>query len=248
MNIIVTGASRGIGKAIAIEFAQNGHNIAIISRHKAEAEEVAEKLSKYNGVYQGYDCDVSDENAVKETFRAIYEKFKDINILVNNAGINSRKTLEISEDWFNSFLENLKGFREELAINLTGTYICTGIASHYMKPGSCIINISSIKAREPTSSPGYGASKVGVEKFTTDSAKQLAKKGIRVNCIAPGYIDTGLTAELSEEKKKKAAAEIPLQRFGEVEDIARMARVLASKDAAYMTGAIVDVNGGILMD
>ena len=249
---IITGASRGIGRAIVEEFASNGYNIGLISRNRALIKDIQEKLKeKYRIGTLAFQCDVSSQDDVEDAFSYFNSEFPSIDVLVNNAGINSRRTLNTQnlETWLKDFEENLDGFDSEIATNLRGSFICLYLAAGYMlkqKSGS-IINISSIKGKEPTTSPGYGASKAGVIKLTRDFAKALAPFGIRVNCIAPGFIDTGMTAELPDDKKTSYRKLIPMQRFGTVEEIARVAMFLASDNASYITGATLDVNGGYLM-
>lgn len=255
---IVTGASRGIGKAIAKElFSGLRYNVILLSRNPNEINAVSEEIKAnckgrfYDCDCIPYNCDISNKDNVRETFSKVYCDFGSIDVLVNNAGINSRKTFPKSrnlDDWVKNFDDNLRGFDEEVAINLRGTFICSYLASAYMLSGigGSIINISSVKGREPTTSPGYGASKSGIIKLTKDFAKALAPD-IRVNCIAPGFIDTGMTSELPEDKKEDYKKMIPFKRFGSVEEIARVARFLASQDSAYITGASIDVNGGYLM-
>jgi 3-oxoacyl-[acyl-carrier protein] reductase len=259
-TVVISGASRGIGRAIADIMAENNPNydLAIISRHYDEAEkavkEIKEKNSShsYQKIYLPYECDISSPEQVNQTFKKIFNDFGSIDILVNNAGHNSRKTIPTKttslENWLNDFDTNLRGFDEEIAINLRGTFICSYIGAAYMLKGGMgsVINISSIKGKEPTTSPGYGASKAGIIKLTKDLAKALAPN-IRVNCIAPGFIDTGMTLELAEDKKQAYKKSIPLQRFGRVEEIAKIADFLASENASYITGATIDVNGGYLM-
>ena len=259
---IVTGASRGIGKAIAEELAFNGYNIALISRHYSElnnvAEDLREKISKDWGwrrdngpCFMAYQCDVSKKDEVKNRFSEIYDKFGSIDVLVNNAGVNSRKSLNVEDNtkWFEDLDDKLKGFDEEIDVNLRGAYICSYIAVGYMlksERGS-IVNISSVKGIEPTTSLGYGASKAGVIKLTRDFAKALGAYRIRVNCVAPGFIDCGMTSELSEDKKMDYLDKIPLKRFGNVEEIAKAVGFLASDDSRYITGEMINVNGGYLM-
>jgi 3-oxoacyl-[acyl-carrier protein] reductase len=248
---IITGASKGIGKAIAEEFAKEGYDLALISRNYYDVERVSQELSsEYSGTYVPFQADISNELEIPLTFSAINKQFGSIEVLVNNAGINSRKSLDTKNinSWFHNFKENLEGFDSELATNLRGTYICSYIAAGYMlrKGSGNIINISSIKAKEPTSSLGYGASKAGIIKLTKDFAKALAPK-IRVNCIAPGFIKTGMTLELSEEKQEAYKKLIPQQRFGNVIEIAKTAVFLASDESSYITGTTINVNGGYLM-
>ena len=259
---IVTGASRGIGKAIAEELAFNGHNIALISRHYSElnnaVEELRDKISKNWGwrrdnepCFMAYQCDVSDKDEVKNRFSEIYDKFGSIDVLVNNAGVNSRKSLDVVNNtkWFEDLDDKLNGFDEEIDVNLRGSFICSYVAVGYMlksERGS-IVNISSVKGIEPTTSLGYGASKAGVIKLTRDFAKALASYGIRVNCVAPGFIDCGMTSELSEDKKIKYKEMIPCKRFGSVEEVAKTVVFLADDDASYINGECINVNGGYLM-
>ncbi|MFH1316706.1 MAG: SDR family NAD(P)-dependent oxidoreductase [Candidatus Woesearchaeota archaeon] len=252
-SVIVTGGSKGIGFAIAKKFYEQGYHVAILSRNKDEVSKAAESIRKHStGIIVPYMCDIRDAQQVSTTFRNIYQNFCSIDVLVNNAGVNSRRAMDTSDpkEWFARFPDNFKGWNDEIATNLTGVYICSYVAAGYMlhQGHGTIINISSIKGKEPTSSPGYGASKAGVIKLTRDFAKSLAPHGIRVNCIAPGFIDCGMTSELPEDKKVKYRAMIPAGEFGSVEDIARVAFFLASEDSRYITGATLDVNGGYLMD
>jgi 3-oxoacyl-[acyl-carrier protein] reductase len=252
-TIIVTGASKGIGKGIAEEFAGIGYNVALLSRHYDGVRKVAWEIPRTEPQeILPFECDVSDLNRVQEVFARIHESCGGIDILVNNAGTNARRALVPTDidKWFKDFPLNLEGWNAEILVNLTGVYICSYAAAGYMiKQGSGgMINISSIKGKEPTSGPGYGASKAGVIKLTRDFAKALAPCGIRVNCIAPGFIDTGMTAELPENKKQQYLKQIPMERFGQIAEVAKVTAFLASDNASYITGATIDVNGGYLMD
>src|SRR3989344_3457814 len=266
-TVIVTGASRGIGKAVAEEFALNGDNVALISRrynvkHYTELGRTLEELRNKIGdnwhwkrenepLCLGFECDVSNKRKIKDCFHEIYEKFGSIDVLVNNAGINSRKSLNAGDTakWFDSLDDNLEGFDEEIDVNLRGTFICSYVAAGYMlknERGS-IINISSVKGIEATTSLGYGASKAGVIKLTRDFARALGPYEIRVNCVAPGFVDCGMTSELSDDKKIKYKEMIPCKRFGSVEEIAKTVRFLASDNASYINGECINVNGGFLV-
>lgn len=278
---IITGASRGIGKAIAEEFAARDYRLALLSRHYGEVDLVAQELLRKEPRYENrtkclpFECDIQNPINVQDTFRQVWLELGSIDVLVNNAGVNMRKSFpavsptapdaaKASQLWNQSFEDNLAGWKEEIAVNLTGSYICSYLAAGYMlsnnskhtgpsdhsihsNPSGSIINISSIKGKEPTTGAGYGASKAGMIKLTRDFAKVLAPQGIRVNCLALGFIDTGMTAELPEEKKKQYRSQIPLQRFGRVEEVAKVVAFLASEDSSYITGATIDVNGGYLM-
>ena len=251
-TVIITGASRGIGKAIAQRFAEDCYNLVLISRNYDGVEKVGEELEKeYHIKCLVFGCDVGDKEKVKKAFSEVIKEFGSIDVLVNNAGINSRKTLNPEdENWMDNFEDNFSGWEEEISTNLTGTYICSYIAAGYMirQKYGFIVNISSIKGKEATTSPGYGASKAGVIKLTKDFAKALAQYNIRVNCIAPGFINTGMTIALPPEKKEKYKSMIPVNRFGNVEEIANVVNFLASRESSYITGATIDVNGGYLMN
>ncbi len=254
---IVTGASKGIGRAIAEEFAARDYHVILISRDFSGVHLVAEELYQaeetrgtQGKLYLPYEVDISDADAVEEAFAEIRQRTGSLDVLVNNAGINSRKSINLkdSNQFLHNFKENLAGWKEELEINLTGTFICSYQAAAYMrysKNGS-IINISSIKGIEPTTSPGYGASKAGVVKLTKDLARAFAPEGIRVNCISPGFINTGMTAELPKDKKEAYLQKIPLGRLGEVHEVAQLAAFLASNEARYITGQNVVIDGGYL--
>jgi len=249
---IVTGASKGIGQGIAEEFSSLGYNVVLLSRHIDEVRRAAEKIpgSEAQKILP-IECDVSDTKQVLEVFARIHETCGSIDILVNNAGANARRALVPADidKWFKDFPLNLDGWNSEILVNMTGVYICSYAAAGYMvnQGRGAIINISSIKGKEPTSSPGYGASKAGVIKLTKDFASALAHQGIRVNCVAPGFIDTGMTAELPDDKKQQYLKKIPMLRFGQISEVAKVVAFLASDSAGYITGATIDVNGGYLM-
>lgn len=251
-TVIVTGASKGIGQGIAVEFASMGYNVVLLSRHIDEVRNAAEKIPRSDTQkVLPVECDVSDAQQVLGVFACIHEICGSIDILVNNAGTNARRALipTDTDQWFKDFPLNLEGWNSEILVNMTGVYICSNAAAGYMigQGSGVIINISSIKGKEPTSSPGYGASKAGVIKLTKDFARALAPRGIRVNCVAPGFIDTGMTAELPDDKKQQYLKQIPMLRFGQISEVAKVVAFLASDNAGYITGATIDVNGGYLM-
>jgi 3-oxoacyl-[acyl-carrier protein] reductase len=231
---IITGASKGIGKAIAEEFVSAGYQTAFLSRNEGKLV-YGRKATPLNG------CDVRDRDSVNESFLQIYNMAGSIDVLVNNAGYNSRGSLE-HDDWMERLDALIDGWNIEYETNVLGTFICSYVAAYYMKKGS-IINISSIKAKDFSSGIAYGATKAAIEKLTVDMAHSLAPD-IMVNCIAPGFIDTGMTAELPDEKKEKYKNMIPLRRFGTCSEIAEIVRDIS--ETSYMTGAIIDVNGGYM--
>src|SRR3989338_4241806 len=224
-TIIITGASSGIGKAVAERFVSENYNAALISRHYGNVKAIAEDLMKnhQDSVCLAYECDVID--------------------YITDGNTDPH-------DWKSFFMESIAAWRDTVDINLVGTLVCTSAALYFMfnqNGGGSIINISSIKGIEPTTDPSYGASKAGIIKVTRDFAKNLAPYGIRVNCVAPGFINTGMTTTLPEEKQEKYKSQIPVGRYGSVEEVADVFYFLASDAASYITGAVIDVNGGYLM-
>ena len=232
--VIVTGASRGIGLAIAKRFAEQGDRAVLLARDQAALASAAASLQEQGHHTTHARCDVRDVESVRSCFSEIHDRMGRIDVLVNNAGANARRPIgELRRaDW-----------DTEIATNLTGSMNCSIEVAPYIRSsgGGHIINVSSVKGQEPTTSIGYGASKAGVIGLTRCLAKQLAKDNIIVNCVAPGLIDTGMTAMLSAEEKAKYCAEIPLERPGTVEEVAGVVAFLASNAATYIVGATIDV-------
>jgi 3-oxoacyl-[acyl-carrier protein] reductase len=254
-TVIVTGASRGIGEAIAKEFYKCNDNVAMLARNKEELDKAKERIATElsEGKLKTYECDVRDKEQVLKVFGKIDRDFGGIDVLVNNAGSNSRQNLNaekpfLLDRWLLDFGKRLEGFKADLDTNLVGTYICSYVAAGYMmnrgKTG-VIINISSVKGIESTTNPGYGAAKAGIIKLAKDFA--ASKLNIRVECIAPGFIDTGMTSELPDDKKEAYRKKIPEGRFGGVEDVAKVVRFFASDEASYINGQTLNVDGGYLM-
>jgi len=247
-TVIITGASKGIGKAIADRFASLTPcvDIALVSRHYDGVAKIVKEIEEkhtaysYQRIFLPFECDIKNEDRVNKTFEEIYKQFGSIDVLVNNAGVNMRRKIDEMEmgDW-----------HYEIETNLTGTLNCSRAAIKYMKEqkNSSIVNIASIKGKEACSSVGYGASKAGIIEMTRCFAKQFAPYNIRVNCVAPGFIDTGMTKLLSDEELEKYLKLIPLGRLGKSEEVAKVVAFLASDDASYITGTTIDVNGGYLM-
>jgi len=188
-------------------------------------------------------CDITKSSDVKEMVDQVRKRFGRIDILVNNAGIIRRGTIETvtEEDW-----------DRVIEVNLKGTFNCCKAVAEIMKSQKYgkIVNVSSIagKMGDITSAPGYGPSKAGVDALTKTLARQLAKYGINVNAVAPHAIETEMSAQWSEERRKEIIASIPLGRLGKPEDVANAVLFLASDEASFITGEILDVNGGALMD
>lgn len=237
---VITGASRGIGLAIALKMAEKGANIAVIyASDEQAAEKAVESISQKGKFVKAYPCDVSDYEAVKSLIEEILVDFGDIDILINNAGVTRDKLMvSMKQEDYDTVLD----------INLKGTFNMTKHSCmHFIKKRSGkIINISSISGLMGL--PGqtnYSASKAGVIGLTKACAKEFSARGITCNAIAPGYIETEMTAQLSEEIKKNYVSMIPLKRMGTTDDVARLAIFLASEDASYITGEVIKVDGGL---
>ena len=238
---LITGAARGIGRAIALRFASEGAAVGLIDLKSTE--ELARSLEAQGLEGFALELDITDPARVRETFDAVARDRGSIDILVNNAGIIARGTiLDLSyETW-----------RRVLDVNLNGTFNCCKAAIPHMvrQNGGRILNISSIagKMGDITASPAYGTSKGAINTFTRSLARQLAEYGITVNAIAPHAIETDMSAEWSEEKRREVVSAIPLRRMGRPEDVAEAAVFLASDASSFITGEILNVNGGALMD
>ena len=237
---LITGASTGIGKAIAIDMAKNGANIALNYIGEREiAEEVRAEILKLNVKCELYDCDISDFEKSKEMVNAVLKDFSQVDILVNNAGIaRDNPILGISE----------KDFDDVINVNLKGTFnMIKHLYKSFMKRRTgTIINLASVCGlRGWEWQANYAASKGGVISLTKTVAKELGGRGITCNAIAPGFIETAMTAKLVDDKKDKFMNGIPLSRAGTPEDVAHLAVFLASDNASYITGEIIRVDGGL---
>lgn len=241
-NALVTGASRGIGKAIALKLAGQGANIAIpYLGDPAEAEETRKEIKALGVKCAMYVCDVSSFEASGEVVEKIIQEFGGIDILVNNAGIvRDKLILSMKEEDFDMVINvNLKG-----AFNMIKhTY------SHFMKKRrGRIISISSIVGLNGNAGQAnYSSSKAGLIGLTKSTAKELGGRNVTVNAIAPGFIDTDMTQQLSDKVKDAMKAQIPMKRPGTPEDIANLALFLASDEASYITGEVIRVDGGYAM-
>jgi 3-oxoacyl-[acyl-carrier protein] reductase len=240
---IVTGGARGIGKAIAFAFLREGAKVAVIDSDKERLEILKKEIDIKNREVMVIPCDITKSSEVNGMVDQVRKGFGRIDILVNNAGIIRRGTIETvtEEDW-----------DQVIEVNLKGTFNCCKAVARIMKQQGYgkIINVSSIagKMGDITSAPGYGPSKAGVDALTKTLARQLAPYGINVNGVAPHAIETEMSAQWSEERRKEIIASIPLGRLGKPEDVANAVLFLASDEASFITGEILDVNGGALMD
>lgn len=236
---LITGATRGIGKAIAEEFAKQGYNLVLNYRNKERALETKEELSKYGTEILCVKGDVSNFEDVEYIFEKAIEEFEKIDVLVNNAGITKDNlAVRMSPEEFEQVID----------VNLKGVFYCMKLAAKHMmknRQGS-IISISSISGlKANVGQINYAASKSGVISMTKTLALELASRNIRCNCIAPGFIDTEMTQVLSDKIKDTMKDSIPLKRFGKAEDIAKVAYFLASEESSYMTGQVLSVDGGM---
>jgi len=240
---IVTGAGRGIGKAIAIALAREGANVIVNDIDIQTAEEVVKEIKSLGWKALAIRVDVSDSKEVNQMVQLALKKFKRVDILVNNAAIIKRGSIEdlTEEDW-----------NRVIDVNLKGAFNCMKAVAGIMKKQRYgkIVNISSIagKIGDLASAPCYGASKAGMICLAKSLARELAAYNINVNVVAPHAIKTDMSKEWSEEKRKNIVANIPLGRMGEPEDIAEAVIFLVSDKAKFITGEVLDVNGGYLMD
>lgn len=238
--VLVTGAGRGIGASIAKRFASEGAEVIVnYSGNDEAAQKTVDEITATGGQAQKYKCSVNDSESVKVMIDEIIKKFGRIDILVNNAGITKDGLMLRMTD---------EDFDRVIDVNLKGTFNCTKYASKYMlkqKSGK-IINISSVVGLSGNAGQvNYSASKAGIIGITKSAAKELSSRGITVNAVAPGYVDTDMTKVLSDNIRNEILKNIPLQRMGNVEDISNCVAFLASEDASYITGQVISVDGGM---
>jgi 3-oxoacyl-[acyl-carrier protein] reductase len=238
---LVTGASQGIGRACAVALAKAGARVGLAARNEAKLNEVAAEIATLGGAAAVFALDIASEESIKACAKAAVAHFGSIEILVNNAGI-TRDTLLLRmkrADW-----------DDVIQTNLTGTFLMTqALLSPMLKARwGRIINISSVVGETgQAGQANYAASKAGLIGLTKSLARELASRNITANAIAPGYIETAMTAVLDEKQREAMLAHIPLGRAGTDADIANAVRFLASDEAAYITGHVLDVNGGMYM-
>lgn len=236
---LVTGGSRGIGLAISELLAEAGARVAVVARNAERAAAAAATLP--GSGHAGYGCDVSDGAAVTATVEAVEADLGGIDILVNNAGITRDNILLRMKD---------EEWNEVIDTNLRGAFFMTRAVYRGMmkRRDGAIINVSSVVGL--MGNPGqanYAASKAGLLGFTRSVARELASRGVRCNAIAPGYIRTDMTADLTEEQTQALLSGIPMQRLGDPADIAGVVRFLAGPSARYITGQVLSVDGGMVM-
>ena len=238
--VLITGSSRGIGRAIALRLADQGHKIAInYNSHKEDAEEVLKEINKRGSSGMIVKANVSKLEEVQEMIKQVENSLGPVEILYNNAGIIS-----------DSLLMRMKpeDFDKVIDTNLKGTFYCTKLCINNMIKNRWgrVINISSVVGiRGNIGQSNYSASKAGIHSFTKSVAKEVATRNITVNVIAPGYISTATTDVLSDKVKNEVMSWIPMQRFGEPDEIAPIAAFLSREEARYITGEIIRVDGGM---
>ncbi len=238
---IVTGSARGIGRAIALELVRNGAKLVICDLNMDDIQIVVDQFTEMGGEAKGFVSNVTQAEDAQQLIDKTIEAFGKVDILVNNAGITRDNLLmRMKEDEWDAVI----------AVNLKGTYNCIrAIAKPFIKQRSGkIINLASVVGQIGNAGQvNYSASKAGVIGLTKSVAKELAARNVRVNAIAPGFIQTDMTANLTEKAKEGLTNAIPLAKLGQPEDVAKVVLFLASDDAAYITGQVINVDGGMVM-
>ena len=238
---LVTGASQGIGRACALELAKAGATVALAARNVEKLEAVAAEIAAAGGSAKSYALDVSSEESIKSTAKAVLADHGAVHILVNNAGI--------TKDGL-ALRMKLADFDDVLRTNLTGAFLLTqAVISSMMKARwGRVINITSVVGETGAAGQAnYAASKAGLIGLTKSLAREFASRGITVNAVAPGFIQTSMTDSLTDDQKAGILTQIPLARYGTDADIAAAVTYLASDSAGYITGHTLDVNGGLYM-
>lgn len=239
---LITGAARGIGKAIAKKFAENGYNVVInYVSAKTDIKTLTKEFEDLGVKVLLVKADVSNKEEAEGLVNQTIEKFGKIDVLVNNAGITKDNLLmRMSEEDFEKVLD----------INLKGTFLITKFATKYMMKKRCgsIINLASVVGVAGNAGQcNYSASKAGVIGFTKSIAKELASRNIRANAVAPGFIKTDMTDVLSDNVKENINSQIPLKRMGTAEEVAKLVYFLGTAESSYITGQVINVDGGMVM-
>ncbi len=241
-TVFITGGGRGIGKEVALKFAENGYNIVTnYVSDKTDVEALKKEFEEKGVKSLIIKADVTDSEAIENLVKKAIEEFESIDVLVNNAGITKDNLLmRMSEEEFTKVID----------VNLKGTYIVTKIVSKYMmkKRQGSIINLSSVVGVVGNSGQcNYSASKAGIIGFTKSIAKELASRNIRANAVAPGFIETDMTAVLGENVKENIYNQIPLKRMGKAKEVANLVYFLGTEESSYITGQVISVDGGMTM-
>lgn len=238
---LVTGATAGIGRAIALKLAEHGANIAVIGTNQERGDQVVEEIRQKGVKAQFFQVDVAKFSAVEETVKKVEEQLGPVDILINNAGITRDQLLiKMSENDWDQVMET----------NVKSCYnFCRSLSRNMLKRRrGQIINISSVVGLTGNAGQvNYASSKAAIIGLTKALAKELASRNVRVNCVAPGFIDTKMTEVLNDEQKQKILSEIPLGRMGKPEEVANLVLFLATDLASYITGQVIPVDGGMVM-
>lgn len=238
----ITGGTRGIGKEVALKFAENGYDIVInYVSDRTDVEKLKKELEEKNIKALILKADVTNREQIEELAKQAIEEFGRIDVLVNNAGITKDNLLiRMSEEEFDKVIE----------VNLKGTYIVTKAVTKYMmkKRAGSIINLSSVVGVSGNAGQvNYSASKAGIIGFTKSIAKELSSRNIRANAVAPGFIETDMTAVLSDNIKENIHNQIPLKRMGTAKEVASLIYFLGSEESSYITGQVINIDGGMVM-
>ena len=238
---LITGASQGIGQAIAVRLAAAGASVALAARNQDKLNEVVQQITSAGGKASAFQLDVADEEQIKSVFKAVIAQLGKIDILVNNAGITRDQLVMRMKrtDW-----------DAVLGTNLTSAYLCTQqvISPMLKQRWGRIINVTSIFGQiGQAGQANYASSKAGLIGLTKAIARELGSRNITCNAVAPGFIETNMTAVLGDDFKQNALKNIPLGRIGTPDDVAGAVAFLASDEASYITGHVLDVNGGLHM-
>jgi 3-oxoacyl-[acyl-carrier protein] reductase len=238
---LITGASQGIGQAIAVRLAAAGASVALAARNQDKLNEVVQQITSVGGKASAFQLDVADEEQIKSVFKAVIGQLGKVDILVNNAGITRDQLVMRMKrsDW-----------DAVLGTNLTSAYLCTQqvISPMLKQRWGRIINVTSIFGQiGQAGQANYASSKAGLIGLTKAIARELGSRNITCNAVAPGFIETNMTAVLGDDFKQNALKNIPLGRIGTPDDVAGAVAFLASDEASYITGHVLDVNGGLHM-
>ncbi|OQA77423.1 MAG: 3-oxoacyl-(acyl-carrier-protein) reductase FabG [bacterium ADurb.Bin243] len=236
---LITGGSRGIGKAIAVEFAKSGYNV-VFTYNSTLPDGVLNELKALGSDALAIKCDVSVEESVTALFKQLEEKYDRLDVLVNNAGITNDKLL---------LRMSFEDFTKVINTNLNSCFLtCKNAIKVMGRAGGAIINVSSVVGLMGNAGQAnYCSSKAGLIGLTKSVAKEYGGRNIRVNAVAPGFIETDMTSGLTEEIKKEYQKQIPMKRFGKAEDVAHACVFLAGEKAAYITGQVLTIDGGMYM-